>query len=182
MPAAVSGPRGIRTFGGLGKNGPEASAPTQDARREVYALPSLTVTLTTDPAVLRLAWKLLADFVRIVGGSHAEALDVEVAVGEIFANAYYHAYGQRAGPLRVEISYAPPRLQLLIQDHGAPLVDRPTIPAAPPAGGTGLGLYMVGRLMDEAEVIHPSRASRGTAVRMVKRLRAADSPTRGAPG
>jgi len=130
----------------------------------------LTLALATEPAVLRLVRKLLAELVRIAGGSDSEADDVELAAGEVLANAYQHAYAQGAGPVLVEIAFAPPALQLLIRDDGAPLLSRPTIPLSPPAGRSGRGLYMVGQLMDEVEVIHPCRGNRGTAVRVVKQL------------
>jgi len=35
---------------------------------------------------------------------------------------------------------------------------------------------MVGKLMDEAAIIHPATDGRGTAVRLVKNLRASASP------
>jgi anti-sigma regulatory factor (Ser/Thr protein kinase) len=130
----------------------------------------LTLTLTTEAGSMRLARKLVKDAVLLAGGSAADACDVEVAVGEVFANAHRHAYARGVGPLSVELSYAPPDLHVLIHDDGAPIVDRPTIPTTLPAG-SGWGLYLIGQLMDEAIVIHPHKGDRGTAVRMVKRLR-----------
>lgn len=138
----------------------------------------LTLTLRTEPASMRLARKLVGHIVHLTGGSDEDASDVEVAVGEVLSNAHRHAYAGGVGPLSVELAYTPPSFHVVIHDDGAPVVDRPTIPRTLPAGPSGLGLYLVGRLMDEAEVLHPYRNDRGTAVRMAKRLAGAALPRR----
>ena len=122
--------------------------------------------LTTIPVVRRL----VAYIARMEGGSEEVVQSVEVAVGEVLANAYHHAYKGGAGPLELEISCDGAQLRILIHDDGAPVVDKPAIPRVLPEGVSGRGLYIVGQLMDEAEVIHPRRAGGGTAVRLAKDL------------
>jgi anti-sigma regulatory factor (Ser/Thr protein kinase) len=39
-----------------------------------------------------------------------------------------------------------------------------------PEDEAGRGLYIMSKLMDTVEVIHPDRRGRGTAIRMTKRL------------
>ena len=64
-------------------------------------------------------------------------------------------------------------MEISIHDYGAVLTEVPMIPRAQPVRvSDGMGLYMVGRLMDEAEILHPARDGRGTAARLVKNLRA----------
>jgi len=130
-----------------------------------------------DPSTIARVRRLIGHVVEDEGGAPEVEGEVEVAVGEILRNAHRHAYHGRPGPLEIEISTDHNRLELLIHDHGAPLTDVPTIPRSRPARvSQGLGPYMVGRLMDEAEIIHPAKDGRGTAVRLVKNLRASASP------
>src|SRR5580658_8554635 len=130
-----------------------------------------------DPSSITRMRRLIGHVGEEEGGAPEVAGEVEVAVGEILLNAHRHAYHGRPGPLEIEISVDHDRLELLIHDHGEPITDVPTIPRTRPARvSEGLGLYMVGRLMDEAEIIHPARDGRGTAVRLVKQLGASTSP------
>ncbi len=129
-----------------------------------------------DPSTIARVRRMIGHVVEDEGGSPEVEGEVEVAVGEILLNAHRHAYHGRPGPLEIEISTDHNRLELLIHDHGAPITDVPTIPRTRPARvSEGLGLYMVGKLMDEAEIIHPAKDGRGTAVRLVKNLRATAS-------
>ena len=60
-------------------------------------------------------------------------------------------------------------MEISIHDYGAVLTEVPMIPRAQPVRvSDGMGLYMVGRLMDEAEILHPARDGRGTALGMVE--------------
>jgi len=108
------------------------------------------------------------------GASRAIQEDLMVAVGEALTNASRHAYGGIPGPLEIEVSVDDESMRLLIHDHGAPLTNIPPIPPARPAStgqDGGLGLYLIGQLMDEAEIIHPYHRTYGTAIRLVKRLK-----------
>jgi len=123
--------------------------------------------LTTIPVVRRLVGYIA----RMEGASDDVSQSVEVAVGEVLANAYRHAYKGALGPLELDVSCDGRQLRILIHDDGAPVVDKPAIPRVLPKGSGGRGLYIVGQLMDEAEVIHPRGENGGTAVRLAKDLR-----------
>jgi anti-sigma regulatory factor (Ser/Thr protein kinase) len=131
----------------------------------------LTLHFRSELATIPVVRRLLAHMARMEGGSEEVVQSVEVAMGEVLANAYRHAYREGVGPLQVEVSSDGERLRILVHDDGAPVVDKPAIPRSLPQGTSGRGLYIVGRLMDEAEVIHPRRESGGTAVRLVKSLK-----------
>jgi anti-sigma regulatory factor (Ser/Thr protein kinase) len=130
----------------------------------------LTFCFNSDLTTIPVARRLVAYIARMEGGSEEVAQSVEVAVGEVLANAYHHAYKGGVGPLVLELSCDGARLQILVHDDGAPVVDKPAIPRVLPRGVGGRGLYIVGQLMDEAEVIHPRGESGGTAVRLTKDL------------
>ncbi|MGH2397810.1 MAG: ATP-binding protein [bacterium] len=134
----------------------------------------VTLKFVTDPAVFHIVRKSLAAAAVAEGMSRDAASEIEVAVGEALSNAYIHAYGRDVGPLEIDLASDGARVTILIHDHGKPLTDRPAIPGTLPQRGDGRGgrgLYLIGRLMDEAEVIHPGPRGRGTAIRMVKRVR-----------
>jgi anti-sigma regulatory factor (Ser/Thr protein kinase) len=125
-----------------------------------------------DPAANRLVRKVVVGAAQVEGASETEAYAIEASLGEVFSNAFRHAYHWQPGPLGVEVAYDGVRLNILVHDHGAPITDVPVIPTTrPPRGQGSRGLFLVGQLMDEAEVVHPYRDGRGTAVRMIKYLR-----------
>ena len=130
----------------------------------------LTFCFNSELTTIPVARRLVAHIARMEGGSEEVVQSVEVAVGEVLANAYHHAYKGGVGPLELEISCDGARLRILIHDDGAPVVDKPAIPRVLPEGASGRGLYIVGQLMDEAEVIHPRGENGGTAVRLTKDL------------
>ncbi len=109
---------------------------------------------------------------RLEGASETDAFTIEASLNEVLSNCYRHAYGERAGPVGIDLAYDGIRLQVLVHDDGGPITDVPAIPKTLPAKGTGSrGLYLVSQLMDEVEIIHPHRGGQGTAVRMIKYLR-----------
>ena len=140
----------------------------------------------TDMRTLRTVRRHVRDIALIFGGSAEEAFAVETATGEVLINVYEHAYRRKSGPIEIDLLYDEARIEITIHDDGEPIVDAPVIPRTPPAGARGRGLFLVGQLMDESEIIHPGQGGRGVAVRFVKYLRrgreataepqAADSP------
>ncbi len=134
----------------------------------------VTLEFVTDPAVFHIVRKSIAAAAIAEGMSRDAASEIEVAVGEALSNAYIHAYARDAGPLTIKLACDGACVTILIHDKGKPLTDRPAIPSTLPARGEGTGgrgLYIIGRLMDEAEVLHPGPRGRGIAIRMVKRIR-----------
>jgi anti-sigma regulatory factor (Ser/Thr protein kinase) len=137
----------------------------------------MTLRFDTDTRTLRVMRRLVRDLVRTQGGSDEDAFALETAVGEVLINAFEHAYARALGPLELDVLYDETKIDLTIHDDGEPITDAPAIPRRPPTGTRGWGLYLVGQLTDEAEVIHPWRDPRGTGVRLAKYLR----PRRPAP-
>jgi stage II sporulation protein AB (anti-sigma F factor) len=132
----------------------------------------IAVHCDTDPVALRTVRKVVAHVARVEGATESTADSIEVATGEILTNAHNYAYPGTIGPLAVELSYDGDKLQIVVTNHGAPLTAVPQIPdSVPTTRRDGLGLYVVGKLMDEAEIVHPAGAGYGTAVRMAKHLR-----------
>lgn len=133
----------------------------------------VTLKFVTDPAVFHVVRKSIVAAAVAEGMSTDAASEIEVAVGEALSNAYIHAYNRDVGPLEIDLAFDGATFSLIVHDHGKPLTDRPVIPQTLPlpAGKGGRGLYVIGRLMDEAEVLHPGPRGRGTAIRMVKHLR-----------
>ncbi|MGH2405629.1 MAG: ATP-binding protein [bacterium] len=132
----------------------------------------VTFKFVTDPAVFHVIRKSISAAAVAEGISSDEAREIEVAVGEALTNAFIHAYKSSPGPLEVDLAFDGKQLTLLVHDHGKALTDRPAIPTSLPAvAGGGRGLYLIGQLMDEAEVLHPGPRGSGTAIRMVKRVR-----------
>ena len=133
----------------------------------------IAIRFQTKPETFRVVRRSIASALRTAGLSESHTLEVEIAVGEILSNAYVHAYGQQPGPLAIDVEFDGDQFVILIHDHGRPLTAIPEIPRTPPepTGKGGRGLYLVGQLMDAAEILHPGPAGSGTAVRIVKRLR-----------
>jgi anti-sigma regulatory factor (Ser/Thr protein kinase) len=64
-------------------------------------------------------------------------------------------------------------MHVTIRDGGRTLDAVPVIPDnVAPEETTGRGLFLMSKLMDRVEVIHPDRRGRGTAIRMSKWLSA----------
>jgi anti-sigma regulatory factor (Ser/Thr protein kinase) len=131
---------------------------------------ALTITLDTDSASIRAARKSIAALVQQVGGSLEEVLSVEVAIGEILANARVHAYAGGVGPVALKVHYDDGLLTVVVHDEGRPVTETVSIPARPPQGAGGRGLFLVSRLMDSVEVV-PNAEGKGIAVRVGKRLK-----------
>lgn len=132
----------------------------------------ITFKLQTDPEVFRIVRKSVTSALRSEGLPEPEIILTEIAVGEVLSNAYLHAYERKGGPIQIDLEFDGTKFVFTIHDHGKPLTTIPAIPKTLPAGtgGGGRGLYLIGQLMDEAQVIHPGPSGAGTAIRMVKRL------------
>jgi anti-sigma regulatory factor (Ser/Thr protein kinase) len=72
--------------------------------------------------------------------------------------------------LEIDLLYDEAKVELTVHNHGGPIKDAPVIPTTPPSGRRGRGLYLVGQLTDESEVIHLSNGLRGVSIRMAKYL------------
>ena len=130
-----------------------------------------TLRMSTTSQDLRMARRLVAAAAREAGANDAVAFDLEVAVGEALENAHVHAYGRRRGKLEVELQFDGTTLGIAVHDSGKPMATAMQIPTTLPPPGAGRGLYLIGQLMDEAQLVHPDRRGRGTAVHMRKRIR-----------
>jgi anti-sigma regulatory factor (Ser/Thr protein kinase) len=131
-----------------------------------------TISLSTAPEELRIARRLVVAAAREAGADAVTLLDLEVAVGEGVANAHIHAYGGgRAGKIHLDLRFDGAALSVAIRDTGQPVAGVPEIPTSLPPPGRGRGLYLIGRLMDEARLVHPDRRGRGTMLFMRKHLR-----------
>lgn len=122
--------------------------------------PDLELSLPAHPENLAV--------IRHVLGGVGEALtlrpdvlsDIRLAVSEACANAVVHAYIPNGpGLLDLELSSRPPRLEIVVRDHGRGMLPRPDSP------GLGVGLPLMARLSESMEV--SNRADGGTEVRMI---------------
>ncbi len=132
---------------------------------------TISLTLTTDPQVLRIVRKMVSSAATAEGAAIIDASDIEVAVGETLMNAHFHAYGGEPGPLSLTVEFDGLRLAVTVSDEGKAIAERPTVPMSLPPPGRGRGLYLIGQLMDDVNVIASSTRQPGIAVRMAKRIR-----------
>ncbi|MGH2628473.1 MAG: ATP-binding protein [Anaerolineales bacterium] len=132
---------------------------------------TLSLRLMTEPQALRIARKLVSSAATAEGASAIDSADIEVAVGETLMNAHFHAYGEEPGPLTVTVEFDGLRLVVVISDNGKMVAEGPSVPTHLPPPGEGRGLYLIGRLMDDVNVIPSATGRPGIAVRMVKRIR-----------
>lgn len=106
----------------------------------------------------------------VAAGLAAERLDgLRLAVSEALSNVVVHAYPDRAGEIQLAASVADGDLWVLIADDGAGLWPRVLGP------GLGLGLGLIAHETDELTIA--KRASGGTELRMLFKLRAAQVAT-----
>src|ERR1700737_237439 len=115
----------------------------------------LTLRFDIDLTSLRIIRRLAADVVREQSGSAEAASAMETVTGELLTNAFEHAYHHQSGPLEILLLYDRTKIEFTIHDDGEPLTDAPMIPKSLPPGPRGRGLYLVGQLTDEAEVLPP---------------------------
>jgi anti-sigma regulatory factor (Ser/Thr protein kinase) len=132
----------------------------------------ISLRLETDPQesdVLRATRKIVHAAAKTVGAADPVAYEIELAVGEALSNAWLHAYGGGIGIIELDTAFDGTYFTFTIHDRGAPITALPAIPRDLPQKGRGRGLYLIGQLMDEAEVL--KREGQGVALRMRKRVR-----------
>lgn len=129
-----------------------------------------TIWLRADPATFGAVRRFAAQFVLLAGGSDEDAAEVELATGEVLTNAYCHAYRRRYGPLQLDLSHDGQKIEVSIHDEGDVVDGGLNIPSSLAPGNEHRGLYLVGKLTDHVEVVHPRNARGGTTIRMVKHV------------
>jgi serine/threonine-protein kinase RsbW len=130
--------------------------------------PWVRLELTSRPDAARL--------VRSMSSAAGEALafdpellsDVNTAVTEACNNVILHAYGDRPGPLSVELAANPEGVEILVRDHGCGIRQ-----AVPEHDGLKVGLALMSALADRAEFINVPDG--GTEVRLSFAHRASGS-------
>lgn len=135
---------------------------------------SMDVRLDAYPGSLRVARKLMSTAALIVGATRLAAFELETAIGEALTNAFLHAYGgDPHGRIVLSFAFSDGGLSVTVRDGGRTLRSVPPIPAdVDPDAESGRGLFLMSKLMDDVQVIHPDRRGRGTAIKMTKRLSA----------
>jgi len=134
----------------------------------------MDVRLDAYPGSLRVARKIAAAAALTAGATRMAAFELETALGEALINAFLHAYGgDPRGRIVVHFDFVEGGLRITVRDGGRTLRAVPTIPTdVTPHNERGRGLFIMSKLMDTVEVVHPDRRGRGTAIRMTKRLSA----------
>jgi anti-sigma regulatory factor (Ser/Thr protein kinase) len=138
----------------------------------------LTLRSRADPPTFQAIRKLIAQIVLVSGGSARDALELEVATGEVLANAYQHAYRRTHGPVEIDLIFDDQKVEISIHDDGAVRIDALNIPRALPGGCGHHGLYLVKKMTDFAEIVHPRTTRGGTTVRMIKYISVTSRLTR----
>lgn len=128
---------------------------------------SLSLHIETRPESIRAGRRLVRAAAQLAGASGDDAEAIELAVGEALANAYQHAYGGGAGPVRLDLECVHDEFRITIHNHGAAVSRSPVPPAPQRIEAQGRGLYVMSKLMDELAV---RGRERGTAVYMAKRI------------
>ncbi len=129
-----------------------------------------TLRFRADPSLFGAVRRFTAQTVMLSGGSDEDARELELATGEILTNAYRHAYRRTHGPLQVDLMFDDQKVEISIHDDGEVFVGPRNIPSAIGTADEHRGLYLVGKITDHAEIVHPRNARGGTTVRMIKRI------------
>ena len=129
-----------------------------------------TICLHSDPALFGPVRRFVAQFVMLAGGSDEDAAEVELATGEVLVNAYRHAYRKTHGPLQLDLSHDAQKVEISVHDEGVAASGTLVIPSTLAEGNEHRGLYLVGKLTDHVDIIHPRNERGGTTVRMIKHV------------
>jgi anti-sigma regulatory factor (Ser/Thr protein kinase) len=129
-----------------------------------------TICVRADPAIFRAVRLFVGQFVTLAGGSDEDAAEVEMATGEVLTNAYCHAYRMRHGPLQVDLSSDGQKVDISVHDDGEVVDGGLCIPPTLAPDNVHRGLYLVGKLIDYVDIVHPRNARGGTTIRMVKHV------------
>jgi anti-sigma regulatory factor (Ser/Thr protein kinase)/putative methionine-R-sulfoxide reductase with GAF domain len=108
------------------------------------AVGPLELTVPARPPSLRGIRREVGRWLRAVGATDNDVMDLQVAIGEACSNAVEHAYGATGGALRVSMRMDWPRVRVQILDTGR---WRPVR-----TGNHGRGLALMRSLADGADV------------------------------
>jgi serine/threonine-protein kinase RsbW len=120
---------------------------------------TISLELDSKPHSVALARGMLSAVLEVLG-FEAELLDdVKMAVSEACNNVVLHAYGDRVGPMLVDLETPDAELVVVVRDRGIGLSRR-----EPALGRLGVGLPMMETLADHAQFL--DAVGGGTEVRM----------------
>jgi serine phosphatase RsbU (regulator of sigma subunit)/anti-sigma regulatory factor (Ser/Thr protein kinase) len=108
------------------------------------AVSPLELTLPARPPSLRAVRLEVDRWLRAVGATDSDVMDLQVAIGEACSNAVEHAYGAAAGTLTVTMRIDWPEVHVQVRDTGRWRPER--------AGDHGRGLFLMRSLADAADV------------------------------
>ena len=132
------------------------------------------MSIRSDPARFREVRVWLERIARGLGLDAREAREAALAVNEVCANVYRHAYGgSKEGriDLSAETDLAAGTLRLTVRDYGVAFdVNAVPAPSSEPQEG-GYGVFLIHNLMDRVEF---TNMGIGTRVVLVKHRRAAE--------
>jgi anti-sigma regulatory factor (Ser/Thr protein kinase) len=133
---------------------------------------TFSVRAETHVMTLRALRRMIVQSAEFCGASQAAVTDLEIAVGEILSNVRRHAYRGGAGLVEVHVRCGEHATEIVVHDHGAPVVRAPQVPLVRPAAldVDGVGLYLTGQVVDSVEISHPAHDEHGTSVRLLKRF------------
>lgn len=126
------------------------------------AVPRSLVSLQalSDPTVFPILRKMAAAAARSLGASMLEAADVELSVGEALANVYFHAYGNRPGPVTISIDFDGIAFTISVRDEGR---------GTPEHVHVGRGLSLLQELTDGV-ALDAAPDGHGAVLRITRRL------------
>jgi anti-sigma regulatory factor (Ser/Thr protein kinase) len=122
--------------------------------------PLVTLHALADPTVFPVLRKMAAAAARSLGASMLEAADVELSVGEALANAYFHAYGNRPGPVVISIDFDGIAFTISVRDEGRGMPEHLEM---------GRGISLLQELTDGV-TLHAAPDGIGAVLRITRRL------------
>jgi len=122
--------------------------------------PTIRLDLESRPQTLTIVRGMLGGVAELLSLDPELLDDLKTAVSEACNNVVLHAYGDRPGPMLVNLFVDPARIHVTVADHGFGLPSG----AQPFDGAEGIGLSVIRALADE--VSFASAAGGGTVIRM----------------
>jgi serine/threonine-protein kinase RsbW len=141
---------------------------------EAEPLLPVALTIPADARWLTVVRLTVSGVASRVGASYEDVDDIKVAVSEACTNAIDHAFRDDAATppmICVQCHSLEGAIRIEVSDEGCGFDPAQATVGERAADGErqgGLGLYLIGKLMDEMEVV--SRPGGGTKVVMVKRF------------
>jgi anti-sigma regulatory factor (Ser/Thr protein kinase) len=123
------------------------------------AVSPLELTVPARPPSLRVVRREVGQWLRAVGATDSDVIDLQVAIGEACSNAVQHAYGATAGTLAVTMRIDGTEVAVQVRDTGRWRPER--------AGDNGRGLLLMHSLTDLADV---HNGPGGTTVTLRRKL------------